>query len=105
MHRNNTGMQTMKTFACSITGVAAVLTTLIASAPAWSQRTHTIMPSGTTVHIGNFNAALKPVLTIDSGDIVELKSAGAIAPSAVDASGVVPPSAVPDYVRAAHEVK
>src|SRR3954470_5226136 len=96
----------MKTFsAISVTFAAAALTSLIASAPAWSQRTHSIRPGADTVHIGNFNAALKPVLTIESGDIVDLESAGAIAPSAVDASGVVPPSAVPDYVRAAHEVK
>jgi acetamidase/formamidase len=61
---------------------------------------HTLMPSPQTVHIGNFNAALKPVLTIDSGDIVTLESACNIEPTQVDASGVVPPSAVPDYMRA-----
>jgi acetamidase/formamidase len=61
---------------------------------------HTLMPSPQTVHIGNFNAALKPVLTIDSGDIVTLESATHIDPAEVDASGVVPPSAVPDYARA-----
>lgn len=85
---------------------AATLTSLIGSAPAWCQKTHTLMPAPDTVHVGNFNAALKPVLTIESGDIVELESAGALAPSAVDASGVVPASAVPDYVRKVHaEIK
>src|SRR5258706_9022532 len=79
---------------------------LLISADAFSQRVHELMPGPEIVHIGNFNAALKPVLTVDSGDIIVLESAGAIAPDAVDKSGVVPPSAVPEYVRAiAREVK
>jgi acetamidase/formamidase len=60
---------------------------------------HTLMPSPQTVHIGYFNAALKPVLTIDSGDIVTIESVTGPDPADVDASGVVPPSAVPEYVR------
>jgi acetamidase/formamidase len=67
---------------------------------------HTLIPSPQTVHIGNFNAALKPVLAIDSGDIVTIETAAQIDPAAVDQSGVVPPSAVPDYTRAIYrEVK
>jgi acetamidase/formamidase len=67
---------------------------------------HTLMPSPQTVHIGNFNAALKPVLAIDSGDIVTIETAVQIDPAAVDQSGVVPPTAVPDYTRAIYrEVK
>jgi acetamidase/formamidase len=67
---------------------------------------HTLMPSPQTVHIGNFNAALKPVLAIDSGDIVIIETAVQIDPAAVDQSGVVPPTAVPDYTRAIYrEVK
>jgi acetamidase/formamidase len=67
---------------------------------------HTLMPSPQTVHIGNFNAALKPVLAIDSGDIVTIETAVQIDPAAVDESGVVPPTAVPDYTRAIYrEVK
>ena len=31
---------------------------------------YTLMPSPQTVHVGHFSAALKPVLTINSGDIV-----------------------------------
>jgi acetamidase/formamidase len=62
---------------------------------------HTLMPSPQTVHIGNFNAANKPVLTIDSGDIVTVETAATMLdPAEVDQSGVVPPSVVPDYVRA-----
>jgi hypothetical protein len=35
---------------------------------------HTLMPSPQTVHVGYFSAALKPVLTVDSGDIVTIES-------------------------------
>jgi acetamidase/formamidase len=60
---------------------------------------HTLMPSPQTVHVGYFSAALKPALTIDSGDIVTIESVGGPDPGDVDASGVVPPSAVPEYAR------
>jgi acetamidase/formamidase len=60
---------------------------------------HTLMPTPQTVHIGHFLATLKPVLSVESGDIVTLESTASIVPSVVDASGVVPPSAVPDYQR------
>jgi len=79
---------------------------LLPSMAAHGQNVHNLMPAPDTVHVGNFNAALKPVLTVESGDVVVLESAGAIAPDVVDKSGVVPPSAVPEYVRAiAREVK
>ena len=51
------------------------------------------------VHIGHFLATLKPVLTIDSGDTVTIESTASIVPSVVDASGVMPASAVPQYQR------
>ena len=57
------------------------------------------MPSPRTVHIGNFHASNRPVLTINSGDIVTLEAATQIEPEAIDASGVVAPSVVPQYVR------
>ncbi len=60
---------------------------------------YTLMPSPTTVNIGNFNAANRPALTIDSGDIVTLEAATQLEPEAIDSSGVVPPSVVPQYVR------
>lgn len=60
---------------------------------------HTLMPSPRTVHIGNFQASNRPVLTINSGDFVTLEAATQISPEAVDASGVVAPSVVPQYVR------
>ena len=59
----------------------------------------TLMPSPRTVNIGNFNAANKPALTINSGDIVTLEAATQLEPEAIDASHAVPPSAVPQYVR------
>ena len=35
---------------------------------------YTLMPSPQTVHVGYFSAALKPVLTINSGDIVIIET-------------------------------
>src|SRR5262249_39241313 len=58
-----------------------------------------LMPRPQTVHIGYFLASIKPVLSIESGDIVTLESVAAIVPSVVDQAGVVPPSVVPQYHR------
>jgi acetamidase/formamidase len=77
----------------------ALLVATAADVPMLRAAEHTLMPSPKTVHIGYFLASIKPVLTIDSGDIVTLESAAAIVPSVVDQSGVVPPSAVPQYQR------
>jgi acetamidase/formamidase len=71
----------------------------IAGSPAARAAEHTLMPSPQTVHVGYFSAALKPVLTINSGDTVTIETVGGPDPADVDASGVVPPSAVPDYIR------
>jgi acetamidase/formamidase len=60
---------------------------------------HTLMPSPQTVHIGYFLATVKPVLTIDSGDIVTVETVAPIVPDVVDKAGVVPPSAIPQYQR------
>jgi len=60
---------------------------------------YTLMPSPQTVHIGHFMASVKPVLSVDSGDIVTIETALSILPAVVDAAGVVPPSAVPQYQR------
>src|SRR5262249_58420743 len=49
--------------------------------------------------IGYFLATAKPVMTIDSGDIVTIETAATIVPSVIDESGVVPASAVPQYQR------
>jgi acetamidase/formamidase len=73
---------------------------LAALLPDASATEYTLMPSPQTVHIGNFNAALKPVLTVNSGDIVTIETATHIDPTEVDQSGMVPTSAVPEYVRA-----
>jgi acetamidase/formamidase len=40
------------------------------------------------------------VLTVDSGDIVTIESVAGLDPAIVDRSGVIPSSAVPEYVRA-----
>src|SRR5438105_12022420 len=60
---------------------------------------YTLMPSPQTITFGNFSAANRPALRINSGDIVNLEAATQIEPEAIDASGVVPRTAVPQYVR------
>jgi acetamidase/formamidase len=59
----------------------------------------TLMPSPQTVHVGHFSAAVKPVLSINSGDIVTVETVSNIDPEEIEASGVAPPSSVPEYVR------
>jgi acetamidase/formamidase len=59
----------------------------------------TLMPSPQTVHIGHFAANVKPVLSIDSGDIVTIETAAAMEPEQIERSGVVAPSAIPQYLR------
>src|SRR5712664_2952766 len=76
--------------------VAAVA---IAGLPAARGAEYTLMPSTQTVHVGHFSATLKPVLIVASGDIVTIESVGGPDPADVDASGVVPPSAVPEHTR------
>jgi acetamidase/formamidase len=52
------------------------LTSILAPAAAQAaEKTHELHASPTTVHRGFFDATLKPVLTIDSGDIVKLWTA------------------------------
>jgi hypothetical protein len=72
---------------------------LALAVPFASAAEYTLMPSPQTVHVGYFSAALKPVLTINSGDIVTIESVAGLDPAIIDASGVVPPSAVPEYAR------
>ena len=79
--------------------LGALLMTSTSGSSTMHAAEHTLMPSPQTVHIGHFLATLKPVLSIDSGDIVTIESTASIVPSIVDQSGVVPASAVPDYHR------
>ena len=79
--------------------IACAVLFTVSGNPALRAAEHTLMPSLQTVHIGYFLATLKPVLTIDSGDIVTLEATASIVPSVIDQSGVVPPSAVPQYQR------
>src|SRR5262245_23384405 len=79
--------------ACTLLFVAA------ADATAAHAAEHTLMPSPSTVHIGYFLASVKPVLSIESGDIVTLEPTASVVPSVVGAAGVATPSAVPQYQR------
>jgi acetamidase/formamidase len=81
---------------------ALAATAALAAAASSSARAaeYTLMPGPETVRIGHFSAAVKPVLTVESGDIVTIETAAAMEPEEIDRSGVIPPSAVPDYTRA-----
>ena len=76
----------------------AFFLTLMAGSGAMAAE-HTLIASPQTAVRGYFDAAQKPVLTINSGDVVTIETATQIDPADIDASGVVPPSAVPQYVR------
>jgi acetamidase/formamidase len=60
---------------------------------------HTLMPTPQTVHFGYFNAAQRPVLTINSGDIVTIETALQLDPVEIEQSGVVPRSVIPESAR------
>ena len=79
--------------------LAASALLLITSASLARAAEFTLMPSPQTVHIGHFAANVKPVLSIDSGDIVTIETAAAMEPEQIERSGVVPPSAIPQYLR------
>ena len=54
--------------------IGSLLLSVLALPNASLAAEYTLMPSPQTVHIGHFSAALKPVLTINSGDIVTIES-------------------------------
>ena len=60
---------------------------------------HTLMPGPQTVHIGHFAASVKPVLSIESGDIVTIETASMLTAEDVEKSGVVPAASIPQYQR------
>jgi acetamidase/formamidase len=92
---NGRNVMTPRRTSALIAASAATLWTIGSAAAA----EHMLMPSPQTVAIGNFNAATKPVLTIDSGDTVVIETAAAMEPAEIEQSGVVSASAVPQYVR------
>lgn len=53
-----------------------------------------------TVHWGYFSAAVPPVLTVDSGAVVVVEDVPRVDPAVVEASGVIPPSEIPENHRA-----
>lgn len=77
---------------------SAMLLVLLATGSAAAAE-YTLAPSPQTITFGNFSAENRPALRINSGDIVNLEAATQIEPEAIDASGVVPRTAVPQYVR------
>src|SRR5437773_3965320 len=53
-------------------GICIALVAFAVAPAQCEERTHELKASPTTVHRGFFDASLKPVLTIDSGDVVRL---------------------------------
>ncbi len=84
-----------------------VLSLTAAPAPrAAAQQTYELKAGPTNVHIGHFHAAIKPALTINSGDTVVIEGVTHVDPALVERSGVVPPSEIAENARAIYrEVK
>jgi acetamidase/formamidase len=55
--------------------IVMAVTACVAAAARSADQIHELKPSAATVHRGFFDASLRPVLTIDSGDIVRLWTA------------------------------
>lgn len=48
------------------------------------------------MHWGDFSAAIKPIVTINSGDVLVIEDVPPLDPAIVNQSGVVPPSEIPE---------
>ncbi len=74
--------------------------------PAAAQQTYELKANPKNVHWGYFSAAVPPVLTVNSGDIVVVGDVPRADPVFVERSGVVPASDIPENHRAIYrEVK
>ena len=72
--------------AATIVGAAALTTAQAQAAPV----THRIMPSPTTVAWGYYDAAAKPVLTVNSGDRLVVGTLITSSPTRLEGAGVAP---------------
>lgn len=82
--------------------VSIALVLMLASAPApgaQAPKTHRLEATPTTVAYGHYWAETKPVLTIDSGDIIDVDTLLTSTPDRLEKSGV-PPSEVQASLRA-----
>ncbi len=90
----------------TVTVVAVLSWTAAPVPPVVAQQTYELKAGPSNVHIGHFNAAIKPALTIDSGDTVVIDSVTHSDPAVVERSGVVPPSEISENHRAIYrEIK
>ncbi len=83
---------------CVCTGLVALPSMVTAQGP---PKVHELKASPATVHRGFFDASLKPVLTIDSGDIVRLETVSGN-PRYFESLGV-PKEKIPQELYAAFE--
>ena len=83
---------------CSLTGLLCLFFCIFNSGVANAQTTHILNPSPTTVHWGHYRADLKPVLTINSGDIVIIDTVTSTAPEDFEEGGI-PPGSIPQALR------
>jgi len=89
-----------------VTAGALLWWTASSTPDAVAQQTHELQAGPTNVHIGHFNAAIKPALSVKSGDIVVIGGVTHVDPVLVERSGVVPASDIPENHRAIYrEVK
>lgn len=80
----------LTSLAVAFAGVLLAVSTLEAAE-------HTLLPSARTVHIGHFAPNVKPVLSIASGDFVNVETASMLTAEAIEKSGVVPARSIPAY--------
>ncbi|HEX2603015.1 MAG TPA: hypothetical protein VHL32_13005, partial [Gemmatimonadaceae bacterium] len=69
---------------------ALALVVLLMPAMVPAQTTHTLMPTPSTVAWGYYDAAAKPVLRINSGDIIVVGTLITSTPPRLEAAGVKP---------------
>ena len=70
--RNNVDLKGCKMRSTTLSMCVAAIAACTAATAQGEEKIHELRASPTTVHRGFFDASLKPVLTIDSGDVVRL---------------------------------
>src|ERR1044071_7193192 len=74
---------------------------VLESIPAFAQTHHRLLPTPKTVVWGYYDAAVKPVLRVRSGDTVEIRSAMIASPEMLERAGL-PPGEIDAGMRELH---